>query len=76
MGHIQYDCFTRRRNNAPMIGADGKPYTPRSNNAVTVGTVNNPPIPDQVVVNPINYLQMAPQPTDVYGQTYSQSDFQ
>ena len=75
MGHIQYDCFTRRRNNAPMIGADGKPYTQRTNNIVNVGT-GGTVSSDQVVVNPIPYLQTAPQPTDVYGQTYSQQDFQ
>ena len=69
-GHIQYDCYNCRRNNAPMIGAGGKPYTPRSNNSVTVN-----PRSDQVVVNPITYLQTAPQPTDVYGQTNNELGF-
>jgi hypothetical protein len=26
MGHFQRECFSRRRENAPMVGADGKPY--------------------------------------------------
>jgi len=28
-GHFQKDCRSRLRNNAPMVGEDGKPYQPR-----------------------------------------------
>jgi len=65
-GHFQKECFSRRRDNAPMVGADGQPY--RKNSVF--------PLDDQVVSfqqqqqqlqNPLNapfsaYPFMTPQP--------------
>ena len=31
-GHFQRDCRSRKRDKAPMVGADGKPYQPRPQN--------------------------------------------
>ena len=73
LGHVQFDCYKRRKANAPMVGADGKPYTPKP-----VGNVNPQP-QDQVLsqgqaqfipTHPSNY---APQ---MYTQQYNPSDFQ
>ena len=27
--HVQFNCYKRRKANPPMVGADGKPYTPK-----------------------------------------------
>ena len=29
LGHMQKECYSRKRDNAPMVGEDGKPYQPR-----------------------------------------------
>lgn len=77
LNHFQYDCNARRRANAPMVGPDGKQYTPRTGNQAEVL-----PTSDQVVYAsshvPMSYMQMPPGYPQGQGQGYNANnpDFQ
>jgi hypothetical protein len=41
-GHLQKDCFTRKRNKAPMVDANGKPYQNQNGNRINNVADQNP----------------------------------
>jgi hypothetical protein len=43
-GHLQKDCFSRKRNKAPMVDANGKPYQNQNQNNRINNVPSNPPL--------------------------------
>jgi len=41
-GHLQKDCFARKRNKAPMVDANGKPYQNQNGNRINNVADQNP----------------------------------
>ena len=59
LGHHQHECFSRRRDNAPKVGADGKPYRTAAVDQVVSQQQQQPP-QQQQQYQFANNMQMLP----------------